>query len=109
MTRLYVAGPMTGLPEYNFPAFRAAARQLRAVGYDVLDPSRHGADVPGYGWADYMRLGIRDVLDADGLALLPGAHNSRGARLERVIAEGLGLPVRPIDEWLQAAATEVAS
>lgn len=33
MTRLYVAGPMSGLPDHNYPAFREAATRLRDLGY----------------------------------------------------------------------------
>lgn len=39
MTRLYIAGPMSGLPQFNFPAFYAAAEALRAQGYDVVSPA----------------------------------------------------------------------
>ena len=35
MTRIYIAGPMTGYPELNFPAFHAAANSLRAQGYHL--------------------------------------------------------------------------
>ena len=37
--RLYVAGPMTGLPDHNYPAFAEAAARLRAVGYEVESPA----------------------------------------------------------------------
>lgn len=39
MTRVYVAGPMTGVPLYNWPAFEAAARRLRDRGHDVVTPT----------------------------------------------------------------------
>lgn len=37
--RVYIAGPMTGLPEYNFPAFHAAAKAWRDAGWEVLNPA----------------------------------------------------------------------
>lgn len=36
--RLYVSGPMTGLPEHNYPTFAAATNALVDVGYDVSSP-----------------------------------------------------------------------
>jgi Domain of unknown function (DUF4406) len=33
MIKVYLAGPMTGVPEFNFPAFHAAAAKLREEGY----------------------------------------------------------------------------
>lgn len=38
MKRIYISGPMTGLPEKNFPAFNAEANRLRALGFDVVNP-----------------------------------------------------------------------
>lgn len=40
--RIYLAGPMTGLPEHNFPAFHAEAARLRGLGYHVENPAEHG-------------------------------------------------------------------
>lgn len=96
---LYVAGPMTGLPEYNVPAFFAAEERLTEAGFTVLNPARHGVD-PAKTWADYMRLGLRDVLDADGVALLPGWQSSKGALLEADVADRLGMHLKPVEDWL---------
>ena len=41
MTRVYIAGPMTGLPDFNYPAFNAAAAKLRALGLEVLNPAEN--------------------------------------------------------------------
>jgi hypothetical protein len=38
VTTLYIAGPMTGIPDSNYPAFNQAEIELRAAGYDVLNP-----------------------------------------------------------------------
>ena len=33
MKRIYLSGPMSSLPELNFPAFHAEAARLRALGF----------------------------------------------------------------------------
>lgn len=98
--RIYIAGPMTGLPEFNFPAFNDAEQQLRAAGHDPVNPARHGAGEPSLEWADYMRRDIPDLLGCEGLALLEGWGSSRGAQLEHRIATELGITVRYLDDWL---------
>ncbi|CAI8818070.1 DUF4406 domain-containing protein [Pseudomonas sp. IT-P100] len=90
--RVYVAGPMTGIEDFNYPAFNAMADQLRARGYEVENPADHGI-VAGAQWADYMaydltRLGLCGVI-----ALLPGWERSEGAKLEVQIAHRLGMTV----------------
>ncbi len=97
-TRIYVAGPMTGLPEFNYPAFHAAARTLRSLGYSVENPAEClGGD--NFGWRDYMRQGITQLLMCNAVALLDGWENSRGARAERDLAVALEYDVRPAAEW----------
>jgi hypothetical protein len=46
MKWIYLSGPMTGLPDYNHPAFRAEAKRLRALGYTVVNPAEINPD-PG--------------------------------------------------------------
>lgn len=98
MTRIYIAGPMSGLPEYNLPAFADAKRELDALGYDAVNPGARGV-LAGYGWSDYMRDGIRLLVDCDAVALLDGWTGSRGAMLEVRIASALGMPVTSLSEW----------
>lgn len=98
MTTLYVAGPMTGYPDFNYPAFNEAARALVHCGFHVLNPARRGTR-DEWTWVDYMRPALRDVADCDGIAVLPGWERSKGAALEVSIAVALDLPVRTVDEW----------
>jgi hypothetical protein len=92
MKRIYIAGPMTGLPEFNFPAFNAEADRLRALGHDVSNPADHGV-IDGYEWRDYMRLDIAQLIACERIHLLPGWEKSRGATLEHHIASALGMEV----------------
>ena len=101
--RVYLAGPMTGLTDYNLPAFAAATAQLEALGYEVVNPGRRGV-IPGLAWRDYMRLGLADLLTCDAVALLSEWETSRGAQLEAHLAQELDLAVRPLAEWTEAAA-----
>lgn len=103
MKRLYVAGPMTGLPDHNYPAFHAATDALRAVGYEVESPAEPG-QIEGWTWEDYMRRGLAQMLTCDGVALLPGWHASRGALKEAELAELLKMRLWAVDEWIKAAA-----
>lgn len=109
MTAIYVAGPMTGLPEYNYPAFDAAEKALASAGYLVLNPTHSERYNPTPGtpqsWRWYMRHAISMVLSVDGVALLDGWENSRGAQLEVTIARALDLDIRPLLAWLDAVAT----
>lgn len=99
---LYLSGPMTGLPDDNYPAFRAAAARLRAAGYTVISPAE--LDLPrGREWAWYMRHALRAMLEADAVALMPGWWNSRGAKCERDLAGDLEWPVYTVDRWIEIA------
>jgi len=86
--RVYLAGPMTGLPDYNYPAFRAAAKRLRAAGYTVANPADNPKPVCDT-WLGYMRMGIKQLVQCDAIVLLPGWRNSRGASIEFELARGL--------------------
>jgi len=90
--RLYLAGPMTGIDDFNFPAFNDMAAKLRARGYVVENPAGHGV-VDGAEWGDYMAYDLTRLGMCGMVAVLPGWDASRGARLEVHIARELGMPV----------------
>jgi len=88
--KVYLAGPMTGYSELNFPLFHSEAARLRAMGYEVVNPAEINID-PDAEWSACMRADIRELVGCDGIALLPGWAKSRGASLELYIAETLGM------------------
>jgi hypothetical protein len=90
--RLYLAGPMTGFEDFNFPTFNKMAAELRARGYVVENPAEHGV-VEGADWADYMAYDLTRLGLCGQVAVLPGWENSKGARLEVHIARELGMKV----------------
>lgn len=109
MSRVYLAGPMSDRPRFNFPAFERAAAELRACGVDVVSPHELDAEkerreawtsedgeMDGTLWADCLARDIR-IIAADGIesiVVLPGWAGSRGARLETFVGNALcGLPV----------------
>lgn len=99
MIRAYVAGPMTGLPEFNFPAFHDAATRLRARGWEVENPAEN-PEPACRSWLGYMRMAVAQVAKVDALVMLPGWEKSKGARVEFALAVGLGLSVWTLEEAL---------
>ena len=91
--KLYLSGPMTGYPDLNFPAFHAAARRLRGLGYVVVNPAELNPAGSEKSWHDCMRDDIAALVYCDVVALLPGWENSRGAQLEVEIARRMDLRV----------------
>lgn len=91
--RVYIAGPMTGLPNLNYDTFNEAARTLGKMGHEVYNPAStfNGAylDLPYDIW---LREAIRLVSMVNGMVLLPGWHMSRGALTEIHIGLSLGMP-----------------
>ena len=112
MTKIYVAGPMSGIPQFNYPAFDAMAAYLRERGYDVQSPAEMDSEetraaamaspdgsfqsgtTNGETWGDFLARDVKLVADSvDSICLLPGWENSRGARLEVFVALTVQKPV----------------
>ena len=93
--KVYIAGPMTGRPQFNYPAFHQAAALLRAAGHIVINPAENSAPVCG-SWLGYMRMSVAQVASVDCLVMLPGWPFSKGARIEFILAKLLGLVTYPL-------------
>lgn len=107
---VYISGPMTGLPENNYPAFNVAAVRLRALGFSVENPAECEQQES---WQSYMRAAIVKMMRADALIMLPGWEQSRGARIEFDLAASLSIPIFLPDDFValerEDAAYEVSN
>lgn len=108
--KIYLAGPMRGYPQFNFPAFHAAAARLRQDGHEVFSPAENDEALLGKDFATGNATGdeakaaqkgfsLRTALAADtnyicrtatAIALLPGWERSKGATAEKALADALG-------------------
>jgi len=92
MPRLYLSGPMRGYEEFNYPAFHYAAFNLRAKGYEVLNPAESFDGDTTLPFEVYMEEDKRLVAKADAVALLEGWEKSEGAAIEMETARLRGIP-----------------
>ncbi len=99
---LYLAGPMRGIEDFNFPAFKDATKKLRRMGYDVASPAEHDLEIgfdpssgslDGFSLEDSMRWDLAAVLRCDAIAVLPGWESSEGVAIEMTVAHAIGTPV----------------
>lgn len=109
---------MRGIPEFNFPAFHAAADTLTGQGHEVFNPAakdneKHGTDISKGNTAGCEEIAakehgfnLREALgadlawicaEADAIALLPGWRRSKGATAEHATAVALGLVVMELE------------
>jgi hypothetical protein len=92
-TKVYLAGPMTGLPHGNFPAFNAAAQNLRGKGYVVFNPAEV-EDVMNKTYKECLKIDVDWIFEeAEAIAMLPGWETSNGARAEHALAVALKLKI----------------
>lgn len=93
---IYLSGPMTGLPEYNFPAFMRAATDLRVQGHDVFNPAESFEGRVDLPLDDYIRADLAAIIalpPGGAVVVLDGWRSSRGAKAEVALAEWRGLAV----------------
>lgn len=89
----YLCGPMTGLPGYNYDEFNRIATRLRKIGYNVVNPAENFGGSATEERSLYLRAAVAQVAAADGVVVLKGWEDSRGARLEVALAREIGIPV----------------
>lgn len=90
--RIYIAGPITDIKDYNKPEFDKAEVFLLALRLEVVNPLKNGLpkEAP---WVEHMKANIPNMLKCDAVYALNGWHNSKGARAEIQLAEVLDMPI----------------
>jgi len=108
--KVYLAGKMRGIQDFNFPAFYWHAEQLREMGHEVFNPAEIDEQEYGHGFAkskfgdlaDIPHFNLREALlkdvtwilqHAEAIALIPGWEDSSGVRAELALARTIGLTV----------------
>ncbi len=91
--KMYISGPMTGLEDWNYPAFHAMAAAAESAGWLPINPADNFGGKPDLPKHVYMLMDIQNLLHAQAILMLVGWEQSVGARLERKIAQALDLHV----------------
>ena len=108
---IYVAGPMRGYENYNYPAFDYRAKKLDEMGWSVINPAELDrnegkpmsdpmAFSPDTNYADheFMRQALKRDMDAlcddcTAIYMMANWEESRGAKAEWHLAKALGLDI----------------
>lgn len=106
--KIYISGPISGVPNDNKDAFVKAKEFLHAKNWIVRTP--FDPDILEYtkklgenSWQNYMKPDIMALMECDAIYMLSTYAASRGARIEKLLAEELGYEV-----YYQGAATDTA-
>ena len=101
--RAYLAGPMSGIPKFNFPEFYEAAAIMRMHGWDIVSPAEMDAEIGiadtalastdgdntklAQSWGDLLARDVKLIADGgiEAIIFLPGWERSKGARLEATV------------------------
>ena len=90
MEKIYISGKIGGLSEQEVRAkFEAAEMELTAEGYEVVNPAKNGLPFNAP-WEVHVAIDIILLLGCDSIYLLPCWEQSKGATLEKNIADVSG-------------------
>lgn len=98
---LYISGAISGIPDLNRTKFSNATKQLRGLGYIVINPHELCEGIPAEEWDKCMRNCIRKLVDADIVVLLDDWQQSRGAQIEFTLAHQLKMKTISLTEFIK--------
>lgn len=95
--KVYLSGPITDAdPEKqkeNLQKFHDVAKELRDKGYEVVNPAELSELAPGLSYQAYIRVDLREMLMCNAVLMLTGYQESKGAMIEKKVAEMVGISV----------------
>jgi len=106
--KVYIAGRMKGLEDYNRKNFIQAEKYLKRIGFkEVINPYKLSLklkeklnlkEFTDIKRSRYLKNDIKELIECDVIALLPSYVNSKGAKMELHIARELRMGIFYINE-----------
>lgn len=112
--KVYISGPMRGIPYFNFPLFDEVKDYFLNLGWTVFSPADHDRELGHDGLSSgderdvaellgapkgtladqraFARWDLDRILEADLVVLLPGWTQSVGATAEHAVAKWVRVP-----------------
>lgn len=102
--KIYIAGPMSGYPEFNFPKFFEVEAKLKAKGWTVFNPANKDGEAgvvahesyasgdakklmaSGWSFREVFGWDTDKVINSDAIYMLKGWEHSPGATAEHATA-----------------------
>jgi Domain of unknown function (DUF4406) len=115
--RVYLSGPISNndsqIQEHNLQEFHRVAECLRSQdGYEVINPAEFSEQHPDLSYQSYIRADLRDMLTCNAVLMLDGYQESKGAMIEKRVAEMVGIEVftdiRMLESWAGLYIAEMA-
>lgn len=88
--KVFISGPMSGIKDFNKPAFDKAEEYLTQAGYSVFNPARMHFD-DAWDHSEIMRIDLAALAQCDYILMLDKWYNSKGAIHEYHYAHAIGV------------------
>lgn len=102
MKKVYIAGPMSGVPNYNRENFCAVEKAMELLGHEPFNPIHHEGSKRAQAGTTSGTEAYRECLgidldwickNADAIYMMRGWEKSYGCKAEHATAVALGLEI----------------
>jgi hypothetical protein len=99
---LYIAGPMAGIKDFNYPMFYGVEKILNTAGIKTINPAEldkqqvepievEGLEVSSLQRASFLKRDFHHLTTCEGVVFLEGWESSTGANAELLVAQMAGM------------------